>query len=229
MATFTTTTPTASTSLSGATASTLTHPPSSPSVSAPSTKAVTLISDNAFSIEWRPGYGSPLGRHGAGFHSRAVPSPSALASSLPPGLNATPGTPLRAPVRMRVPTRWPVAVLHSRTVPLESLLASSLPLGLNATADTPWAPRTGGSTTTAGPHAPGAAGQNAADPLAGIPWPRTDAAVAAAEEAAAWCGPARAASAPTSTPAAANPATTHTHRGGWGQPPNSVTSPAGTS
>lgn len=45
MATFTMTTPTASTSLSGATATTLTHPPSSPSVSAPSTKAVTLITE----------------------------------------------------------------------------------------------------------------------------------------------------------------------------------------
>src|SRR5215471_9648710 len=100
----------------------------------------------------RPGGGAaaPV----AGFHSRTVPSPLALAGSLPSGLNATPGTPLRAPVRMGAPTRWPVAGFHSRTVPLESLLASSLPSGLNATADTP--PRIGGSTTTAGPHTPGA-------------------------------------------------------------------------
>lgn len=64
MATFTTTTRTPSTSLSGATATILTHPPSSPSVSAPSTKAVTIITENAFSIEWRPGDGSPMGLHG---------------------------------------------------------------------------------------------------------------------------------------------------------------------
>ena len=66
MATFTTTTPTAFTSLSGVTAITLTHPPSSPSVSVASTKAVTLITENAFSIERRPGYGSPMGLHGTG-------------------------------------------------------------------------------------------------------------------------------------------------------------------
>jgi hypothetical protein len=130
---------------------------------------------------------------------------------------------------MGVPTRWPVAGFHSRTVPLESLLASSLPLGLNATADTPWAPRIGGRTPTARLHASGAGGPNATGPLAGIPWTRTGAVVVAAEEAAAWRGPARTASTPASTATAANPATTHTHRGGWGQPPNSVTSSAGTS
>ena len=34
-----------------------------------STKAVTLITENAFSIEWRPGYGSPMGLHGIGPNS----------------------------------------------------------------------------------------------------------------------------------------------------------------
>ena len=35
----------------------------------------------------------PAGRPVAGFHSRTVPSPPVLASSLPSGLNATPNTP----------------------------------------------------------------------------------------------------------------------------------------
>ena len=42
-------------------------------------------------LAWR---GAPTGRPVAGFHSRTVPSPPALASSLPSGLNATPYTPL---------------------------------------------------------------------------------------------------------------------------------------
>jgi len=33
---------------------------------------------------------APVGRLVAGFHSRTVPSPPALASSVPSGLNATP-------------------------------------------------------------------------------------------------------------------------------------------
>ena len=74
----------------------------------------------------------------AGFHSRTVPSASALASSLPPGLNATPYTPKMAPVWWDGPTGRPVAGFHSRTVPSPLLMASSLPLGLNATA--PWPP-----------------------------------------------------------------------------------------
>ena len=65
---------------------------------------------------------------------RTVPSPSALASSVPSGLNATPSTPYRALVAWRGwPTGRPVAVFHSRTVPSPSALASSVPSGLNAT------------------------------------------------------------------------------------------------
>ena len=71
----------------------------------------------------------------AGFHNRTVPSLSALASSLPSGLNATPTTTLEPrPVAWTgVRTAWPVAGFHNRTVPSSSALASSLPSGLNAT------------------------------------------------------------------------------------------------
>ncbi len=73
------------------------------------------------------------GRPVAGFHSRTVPSPPALASSLPLGLNATPYTLCWALACRGAPTARPVAGFHSRTVPSPSALASSLPLGLNAT------------------------------------------------------------------------------------------------
>ena len=81
--------------------------------------------------------GLPTGRPVAGSHSRTVPSPSALASSLPSGLNATPQhATLGADGLDGLPTGWPVAGSHSRTVPSASALASSLPSGLNATPDT---------------------------------------------------------------------------------------------
>jgi hypothetical protein len=73
----------------------------------------------------------------ARFHSRTVPSPPPLASSLPPGLNATALTPFRALAWSGAPTGRPVARFHSRPVPSPSALASSLPPGLNATACTP--------------------------------------------------------------------------------------------
>ena len=75
------------------------------------------------------------GRPVAGFHSRTVPSPPALASSLPSGLNATAITPPSGPepVRSGAPTGRPVAGFHSRTVPSPPAMASSLPPGLNAT------------------------------------------------------------------------------------------------
>ena len=70
----------------------------------------------------------------AGSHSRTVPSPPALASSVPSGLNATPHTLYRALVARRgAPTGSLVAGFHSRTVPSPSALASSVPSGLNAT------------------------------------------------------------------------------------------------
>src|SRR6516225_6878704 len=78
----------------------------------------------------------PTGRPVAGFHSRTVLSPPALARSSPSGLNATPNTPHRA-LACRVLTRRPVAGFHSRTVPSAPPQASSLPLGLNASARTP--------------------------------------------------------------------------------------------
>ena len=72
--------------------------------------------------------GAPTGRPVAGFHSRTVPSPSELASSVPSGLNATPYTPHRALAWRVLPTGRPVAGFHSRTVPSAPALASSLPL-----------------------------------------------------------------------------------------------------
>ena len=72
----------------------------------------------------------------AGSHNRTMPSPSALASSLPSGLNATPFTRPEVSARM-VRTAWPVAGSHNRTMPSLSALASSLPSGLNATPPTP--------------------------------------------------------------------------------------------
>ena len=99
----------------------------------------------AVRAERHPGHGAPLGpvsawmvRTGwpvAGSHNRTVPSSSALASSLPSGLNATPATrAVWAGVgREGLRTGWPVAGSHNRTVPSPSALASSLPSGLNAT------------------------------------------------------------------------------------------------
>ncbi len=85
--------------------------------------------------------GAPTGRPVAGSHSRTVPSPPPLASSVPSGLNATARTPYPAviwPLAWRVlPTGWPVAGFHSRTVPSPPALASSVPSGLNATPNTP--------------------------------------------------------------------------------------------
>ena len=73
-------------------------------------------------------------------HSRTVPllgSLSALARSLPSGLNATPATPYALPpgwgsAGTGAPTGCRVAGFHSRTVPSLSPVASSLPSGLNA-------------------------------------------------------------------------------------------------
>src|SRR5215472_11674966 len=84
--------------------------------------------------------GVPMAWWVAGFHNRTGPSLSALASSLPLGLNATASTPPFGPpasaVMGALTGRW-VARLHSCTVPSPSALASSLLLGLNATQDTP--------------------------------------------------------------------------------------------
>src|SRR5690348_15866806 len=78
------------------------------------------------------------GRWVAGFHSRTVPSPPALAISLPPGQNATADTPPRALACRGAPTLRRLAGFHSRTVLSPPALASSLPPGLNATAYTPY-------------------------------------------------------------------------------------------
>ncbi len=59
------------------------------------------------------------------------PSAAALASSVPPGLNATAVTAL--PADSGAPSLWPVATCQSRTSPPVSALASSVPSGLNAT------------------------------------------------------------------------------------------------
>ena len=71
----------------------------------------------------------------AGYHSRTVPSASALASRLPLGLNATPFTAL--PACSGEWAGWPVAGCHIRMVPSASALASRSPLGLKATPFTP--------------------------------------------------------------------------------------------
>jgi hypothetical protein len=82
--------------------------------------------------------GAPMGRPVTGTHSRMVPSPRALASSVPLGLNATPCTPFSGLVAwMGARTRRPVAGFHSGMVPSPSAAASSLPSGLNATPYTP--------------------------------------------------------------------------------------------
>ena len=75
----------------------------------------------------------------AGFHSRTVPSASALARSSPSGLNATPFTPPPDAVSAGrgAPIACLVAGFHSRTVPSASALARSSPSGLNATPFTP--------------------------------------------------------------------------------------------
>ena len=53
----------------------------------------------------------------AGFHSRTLPSASAVARTLPSGLNATAYTPPPDPVSTGrgAPTACPVAGFHSRT------------------------------------------------------------------------------------------------------------------
>ena len=73
----------------------------------------------------------------AGSHSRTVPSPPALASSLPSGAERHRGHAAAERFAERGATGWPVAGSHSRTVPSPPALASSLPSGLNATPATP--------------------------------------------------------------------------------------------
>ena len=84
--------------------------------------------------------GAPTGWPVTGTHSRTVPSPAPLASSLPSGLNATAAVPSLGPepIWTGAPTGRPVAGFHSRIVPSPMPLASSVPSGLNATADTPF-------------------------------------------------------------------------------------------
>src|SRR5438552_2915773 len=88
--------------------------------------------------------GAPAGWRVIGFHSRTVLA-SAVASSLPPGLNATTSAAPRGAVAAGsgAPAgRW-VSGFHSRTVPSPSTVASSLPSGLNATSIMPtWEPAT---------------------------------------------------------------------------------------
>src|SRR5260370_16344989 len=81
----------------------------------------------------------PVGRPVAGFHSRIVPSPPVLASSLPSGLNATPNTPHLA-LAWRAVTRRPVAGFHSRTVPSPPPLPTPFPPRLHPTAPPPHPP-----------------------------------------------------------------------------------------
>src|SRR5262249_61705200 len=86
------------------------------------------------------GRGARTGWWVAGFPSGPVPSASGVASSLPPGLNATPVTPPLGPARPTwrgAPIGLPVAGFHSRTVPSPSALASIVPSALNATPLTP--------------------------------------------------------------------------------------------
>jgi hypothetical protein len=127
------------------------------------------------------------------------------------------------------PAGGPAAGFHSRTVPSSPPVASSVPSGLNATPYTPcWALAWGGAPTArpvAGFHSrtvPPGARMPQAPPSACAS--QELALLRAAEEAAAWCGPVRATTTPTSNATTASPATAHTHRGGRGQPPNSITS-----
>ena len=70
----------------------------------------------------------------AGSHNRTVPSPLALASSLPSGLKATADTRAGgAGFGLEGAGGRPVAGSHNRTVPSSLALASSLPSGLNVT------------------------------------------------------------------------------------------------
>jgi hypothetical protein len=71
----------------------------------------------------------PVRRPVTGFHNRTVPSPQAMASGLPLGLNATAPVLNTGPVGTGVPTGWPVAGFHRRTVPPHALGAA----GQNAT------------------------------------------------------------------------------------------------
>ena len=89
-------------------------------------------------MAWR---GAPTGWPVTGFHNRTVPSPPAVASSLPSGLNATASTPPWGPALVAwrgAPTGWLVTGFHHRTVPSPPALASSLPSGLNAISNTPF-------------------------------------------------------------------------------------------
>src|SRR5262249_13112438 len=90
--------------------------------------------------------GGPASAHSAAYgsvnsgigHVRTVPSASAVARSLPSGLNATPVTlpPEPVPAGREAPAACQVAVFHSRTSPSLYAAAMSLPSGLNATAFT---------------------------------------------------------------------------------------------
>src|SRR5262249_5612330 len=73
----------------------------------------------------------------AGSQIRMVPSPSALASNLPSGLNATPFTPPAELARRGGPAGLPVARLPIPTVPSPEAPDKSLPSGLKATAFAP--------------------------------------------------------------------------------------------
>ena len=78
--------------------------------------------------------GRAEGRPVAGSHNQTMPSLPALASTLPPGLNATPFTPASAVVpRKGALAGWPLTGSHNRTLPSLPAVASSLPPGLNAT------------------------------------------------------------------------------------------------
>src|SRR6516162_626872 len=107
--------------------------------------------------------GGPTSAHSAVYgsansgigHVRTAPSVSAVARSLPSGLNATPDTlpPEPAPARRGAPTACPVAGFHSRTEPSLEAVASSLPSGLNATPFTPPLVAAGRGAPTAWPVA----------------------------------------------------------------------------
>src|SRR5690242_12161131 len=128
------------------------------------------------------------------------------------------------------PAGGAVAGFHNRTVPSSPPLASSVPSGLNATPYTLCWPLACRGAPTARPVA--GFHSRTAPPGARMPQAPPSACAsqelallpAVDEEAAAWCGPVRATTTPTSNATTASPATAHTHRGGRGQPPNSITS-----
>src|SRR6516162_10005657 len=157
--------------------------------------------------------GAPTGRRVARFHSRTVPSPEALASSVLSGLNATADTPFSALAWRSAPAGRPVTGFHSRTVPSLPPVASSVSAGLSATPVTPfrvlvaWSgalvgwpvagfhSRTmpsrlglGSGRSPVGPHGLGGEGHHwGADPAADVRAPGTGAAADVDEEAAARC------------------------------------------